>query len=219
MFEMMRVPTRGTPTDVGGVMIICRGGALCPPCTNIDNTDNLVLDFMTYNPEKHHRRSIRLQGFDYSRSAAYFVTICVQNRECLFGTIPESGEQVILNDAGQMVSAEWLALPTRFPSILLDEFIVMSNHFHGIIYICTDSIDNLTLGKIIGAFKSIVTNHYINGVKNKNWKPFDRRLWQRNYYEIILRDDSALQKIQQYIQNNPFTWQTDSLNPDVESKF
>jgi putative transposase len=119
-----------------------------------------------------------------------------------------------------MVSAEWLALPTRFPSIVLDKFIVMPNHFHGIICACNDSIGNPTLGKIIGAFKSIVNNNnYINGVKSQNWKPFDRRLWQRNYYEIILRDDSALQKIQQYIQNNPFTWHTDSLNPDLESKF
>jgi putative transposase len=194
MFEMARVPTRGTPTDFGGVMITC----------------------MTYDPEKHHRRSIRLKGFDYSRSAVYFVTICVQNRECLFGTILQN--QMLLNDAGEMISAEWLALSSRFPSVILDEFVVMPNHFHGIIYISPDSSDNPTLGQILGAFKSIVNNKYITGVNTQNWQPFDKRLWQRNYYEYIVRDDFGLQKIQAYIQNNPSTWQTDSLHPDVESK-
>ncbi|AFY91441.1 transposase [Chamaesiphon minutus] len=168
---------------------------------------------MPYDPDKHHRRSIRLKGFDYSRSAVYFVTICVQNRECLFGTI--SQHEMILNDAGKLVSEEWLALPERFPAIILDEFVVMPNHFHGIIYISPNSVEHPTLGRIIGAFKSIVTDLYISGVKDQGWTPFDRRLWQRNYYEHIVRDDSALQKIQQYIRDNPLTWQTDSLYPDV----
>ena len=82
---------------------------------------------MTYDPDKHHRRSIRLKGFDYSRSAVYFLTICVQNRECLFGTIPQ--DRMIRNDAGKMVSEEWLTLPGRFPAVILDEFVVMPNHF------------------------------------------------------------------------------------------
>jgi putative transposase len=171
---------------------------------------------MTYDSEKHHRRSIRLKGFDYSRSAIYYVTICVQNRECLFGTILQN--QMLLNDAGGMVSAEWLALPSRFPSVILDKFVVMPNHFHGIIYISPDSSDNPTLGQILGAFKSIVNNNYITGVNIKNWQPFDKRLWQRNYYEHIVRDDFGLQQIQAYIQNNPSTWHTDSLHPDIESK-
>jgi putative transposase len=172
---------------------------------------------MTYDPDKHHRRSIRLKGFDYSRSAVYFVTICVQNRECLFGTISQN--QMILNDAGMMVSAEWMALSTRFTAITLDGFVVMPNHFHGIIYMSPDSIENPTLGEIIGAFKSIVNHNYIDGVITKNWEPFNKRLWQRNYYEHVVRDDFALQKIQGYIQNNPFTWQKDSLHPDIESKY
>ena len=169
---------------------------------------------MTYDPERHHRRSIHLKGFDYSRSAIYFVTICAQNRECLFGTILQN--QMLLNDAGGMVSAEWLALPSRFPSVILDEFIVMPNHFHGIIYISPDSPDNPTLGTVLGAFKSIVNNNYITGVSSKNWQPFDQRLWQRNYYEHIVKDDFGLQKIQAYIQNNPSTWQADSLQPDIK---
>jgi putative transposase len=212
MFEMVRVPIKGTPTDFGDVTLTCRGGASCPP-----ESMSIALNFMTYDPEKHHRRSIRLKGFDYSRSAVYFVTICVQNRECLFGTI--SQHKMLLNDAGGMVSAEWLALPSRFCSVILDEFVVMPNHFHGIIYISPDSSDNPTLGKILGAFKSIVNNNYITGVKDRGWTPFAKRLWQRNYYEHIVRDDSALQKIQQYIRDNPLTWQIDSLDPDVQIQY
>jgi putative transposase len=123
---------------------------------------------------------------------------------------------MLLNDAGKMVSEEWLALSARFPSIILDDFVVMPNHFHSIIYIPPDLIENPTLGKIIGAFKSIVTDRYITGVKTQGWTPFDQRLWQRNYYEHIVRDDTALQQIQQYILDNPLTWQTDSLHPDVQ---
>jgi putative transposase len=171
---------------------------------------------MSYDPDKHHRRSIRLKGFDYSRSAVYFVTICVQNRECLFGTISQN--RMLLNDAGAMVAVEWLKLSTRFPSVTLDEFVIMPNHFHGIICISSESPENPTLGGIIGAFKSIVNNNYIAGVNTQNWQPFDKRLWQRNYYEHIVREDLGLEKIQAYIQNNPATWQTDSLHPDIESK-
>ncbi len=180
---------------------------------------------MPYDPEKHHRRSIRLKGFDYSRSAIYFVTICVQNRECLFGAIAQEIEtesvkaRILLNDAGKMVSEEWLTLPSRFPTITLDEFVVMPNHFHGIIYLAPNPAVNPTLGQIIATFKSIVTHHYIIGVKTQDWKTFHQKLWQRNYYEHIVRNDSALQNIQQYIQNNPLTWQTDSLHPDVKSNF
>ena len=184
-----------------------------------------IVNVMSYDPEKHHRRSIRLKGFDYSRSAIYFVTICVQNRECLFGTVSQEVEagspkdRMCLNDAGKMVSAEWLALPVRFTSIILDEFVVMPNHFHGIIDVMPDRGVTPKFGRIIGAFKSIVTNNYIAGVKTQDWRPFHQRLWHRNYYEHIVRDDTALQKIQQYIQNNPSTWQTDSLHPDVISNF
>ena len=137
-----------------------------------------IVNFMSYDPEKHHRRSIRLKGFDYSRSAVYFVTVCVQNRECLFGTVSQEVEaestknRMCLNDAGKMVSAEWLALPVRFPSIILDEFVVMPNHFHGIIHTTPSQEVIPTFGRIIGAFKSIVTNNYIAGVKSQDWKAF-----------------------------------------------
>src|SRR5215210_2961095 len=88
---------------------------------------------MKYNPEIHKRRSIRLKGYDYSQEGLYFITICVQNRKCLFGKI--ENDEMILNDAGQMVQTEWEKLTERFNNIELHEFVVMPNHFHGILEI------------------------------------------------------------------------------------
>lgn len=165
---------------------------------------------MPYDPEQHHRRSIRLKGFDYTQSSIYFITICVQDRKCLFGTI--DADRMIFNDPGNLVSEQWLELPSRFPSVILDKFVVMPNHFHGIIYTTEHPLSKPSLAEIVGSFKSIVTHKYIDGVNNKNWEPFYKRLWQRNYYERIVRNDLELQNIQQYIDNNPANWQTDSLN-------
>ncbi len=182
---------------------------------------------MTYDPQKHHRRSIRLKGFDYSQSSIYYVTICVQDKQCLFGTIlvPRRGfcagrgyananetDRMLLNDPGNMVLEQWLKLPLRFPSVILDKFVIMPDHFHGIIYTTDNTLSKPTLGEIVGSFKSIVTCKYIDGVNNKNWIPFNKRLWQRNYYERIVRNDLELQNIQQYIENNPANWQADPLN-------
>ncbi len=88
---------------------------------------------MKYDPQKHHRRSIRLKGYDYSQAGAYFVTICTQNRECLFGDIVDG--EMMLNDAGQMVEQCWYDIPLHFPHAGLDEFVVMPNHIHGIVVI------------------------------------------------------------------------------------
>jgi putative transposase len=179
---------------------------------------------------KPNRVSIRLKGFDYSSAASYFITICTQDRQCLFGDI-ESGVMII-NPAGQMIIDEWLAITLRFTSIELDEFVVMPNHFHGILSILpmvegslVCSVDGgvptrgtPTLGEIIGAFKSITTNRYIDGVKHQNWTPFDRRLWQRNYYEHIIRNDRYFEVLQSYIQDNPCQWDIDRLHPNVPSK-
>ena len=88
---------------------------------------------MTYNPFIHNRKSIRLKGYDYSQAGLYFITICVQNRECLFGKI--GNDKIKLNDAGKMIETQWLNLKNRFPNIELHEYIVMPNHFHGILEI------------------------------------------------------------------------------------
>jgi len=88
---------------------------------------------MPYDPTRHHRRSIRLKGYDYSQAGAYFVTICTQDRACLFGKVVNG--EMRLNDAGRMVLAEWNMLPERFPHVVLDAFVVMPNHVHGIVVI------------------------------------------------------------------------------------
>ncbi len=197
-----------------------------------------------YIPHKHHRRSIRLKGYDYSQAGLYFVTICVQNRKCLFGEISDG--KMNLNDAGKTIENEWLKLTNRFHNIKLHEFMVMPNHFHAILEIVGATLvvaqntpitqkDNTansekgqpqgiaptivptiaptkTLGDMVGAFESIVTVKYIRGVKNNNWQPFDGKLWQRNYWEHIIRNENEYKRIAQYIIDNPMKWENDKLN-------
>jgi REP element-mobilizing transposase RayT len=176
---------------------------------------------LKHDPDRHHRRSIRLKGYDYTAPGAYFVTICTQNYELLFGNVVD--KIMHLNPPGQMVEAEWKALPARFPHIEMDAFVVMPNHFHAILkirerYQVPDDViarQVPTLGDMVGSFKSITTDCYIRGVYNAGWLPFDRRVWQRNYWEHIIRDQETLERIRAYIQNNPATWEEDQLHPDA----
>jgi putative transposase len=196
----------------------------------------------TYNPNIHHRKSIRLKGYDYAQAGLYFITICVQNRECLFGNITvganpcgrpnddKNRPEMILNDAGKMIEREWLNLKNRFHNIKLHEYITMPNHFHGILEITvratpvvTPNDDNKkgqplvvaptdkTVGDMMDAFKSITTVEYIRGVKNLDWKPFNGKLWQRNYYEHIIRNEKSYQTISNYIINNCAKWKEDKF--------
>lgn len=243
---------------------------------------------MTYNPQHHHRRSIRLKGYDYSQEGLYYITICVQNRECLFGDITvgaypcgrlnpnnqshEHAPTVQLNDAGIMVEKQWLALTDRFPNVQLHEYVIMPNHFHGILEIVPDvgayvgvgvvganvgayvgaipcgrpldggdgrpimnnenQLNNdrplngrpcigqpqghaptgakrKTVGDMMDAFKSITTVEYIRGVKNMDWPSFNGKLWQRDYYEHIIRDYDSFVRISEYIRDNPGKWNDD----------
>lgn len=193
---------------------------------------------MKYNPELHHRRSIRLKNYDYSQVGVYFVTICTQNRECFFGNVVE--QEMLLNDKGQMVRKWWAELVNKFRDIELDEFIIMPNHMHGIISIvgadlrvcptdlrvCPDNNANSTnnpmekgehtgspLHKIIQWFKTMTTGEYFKNIKVKQWAPVNKRLWQRNYYEHIIRNEKELTEIRQYILNNPLKWDLDNENP------
>ena len=142
-----------------------------------------------------------------------------------------------LNEVGRMVSTEWDTLPARFPGVALDAFVVMPNHIHGIIVFATRvsvgaplvgaqevapnrAIDNRattrvapTLGDVVGAFKSRVTVEYTRGVKTQEWQAFRRRLWQRNFYEHIIRKEASLNRIRQYILDNPSRWTFDRENP------
>lgn len=184
---------------------------------------------MAYNREIYHRRLLRLKGYDYTQTGAYFVTIVLQNRLCLFGDIV--GTEMQLNQAGEIVCRIWETLPNRFPTITIDTFVVMPNHLHGIIIINqrpvpvgaglvpaqnvdAQSADTLpALGDVIGAYKSLTTVEYTRGVKMMKWTPFYRRLWQRNYYEHIIRNDDSLNYIRQYIIDNPGQWAFDKENP------
>ncbi|MDE0012003.1 MAG: transposase [Candidatus Poribacteria bacterium] len=177
---------------------------------------------MTYNQENHHRRSLRLKEYDYRQAGAYFVNIVLQDRLCLFGEV--IGTEIQLNEAGKMAGRIWKALSNRFPTIAIDTFVVMPNHLHGIIIINqhrdhkstvgASLVDALpALGDVIGAYKSLTTVEYTRGVKMMKWKPFHRRLWQRNYYEHIIRNDDSLNHIRQYIIDNPGQWAFDKENP------
>lgn len=188
---------------------------------------------MKYNPNIHNRKSIRLKGYDYSQAGLYFITICVDRRRnpywWPFGNIVNG--EMVLNDAGKMVENEWLKLSERFTNIKLHEFVVMPNHFHAIMEIDGGHMivpngtgeTNIsgqppgtgqpkTVGDMVGAFQSIVTVEYIRGVKNLGWHPFNGKLWQRNYWEHIIRDEQSYQRIAEYIINNLKNWDNDKLN-------
>jgi putative transposase len=160
--------------------------------------------------EKYHRQSIRLKNYDYSKPGAYFITICIHGRMNLLGDIVD--KIIYLNPAGEMIKDHWQSLPERYPFVELDTFVVMPNHVHGIILF--DNNNNLIkLGDVIGSFKSITTNAYISGIKNNDWTPFWKKLWQRNYYEHIIRNYEDMDHIRKYIIYNPLNWKYDRENP------
>ena len=162
---------------------------------------------MKYDPNIHHRRSIRLPGYDYSQPGAYFVTICTYNRELSLQV-----EQV--KEAARSV---WNSLPARFPDVVLDEFVIMPNHIHGIIILAPTAGTPLdtgaassapTLGQIVRAFKSLSA---IEANRILGWS--ERPFWQRNYYEHIIRDEGELNITRQYIRDNPLKWEQDPDSP------
>ena len=173
------------------------------------------------------RKSIRLKGYDYSQAGGYFVTIVTQIRESFFGKICDG--EMVLNNAGKMIKFEWEALQERFQNIETNVVQVMPNHLHGILLIHSPTPVGAglvpahaagattrvapTIGEMVGAFKSITTHKYIQGVKELAWPGFTRKLWQRNYYEHIIRDNSDYERIAGYILDNPINWNQDSENP------
>ena len=163
---------------------------------------------MTYNPEQHHRRSIRLKNYDYRLEGAYFVTICTKDKECILGTIHDG--TMYPNEIGKTIQSVWDDLPSRFPNILLDYFVIMPNHVHGIIVIQKyqeGAINRTpTLGNIIRVFKAVSTQFI-----RKNQSP--RFALQTNYYDHIIRNEKSLNEIKQYIFDNPLNWEKDEENP------
>lgn len=169
---------------------------------------------MAFNANTHHRKSIRLRGYDYSQAGLYFITICTHERLPLFGEIVDG--KMTPNETGRMAEKCWCAIPDHFPWVILDEFIVMPNHVHGIIAIGTNSVGannhlplrhgtSRTLGSIVRGYKIGVTK----------WSRANTDVhvvWQRNYYEHIIRDEEAYLKIAEYILTNPQRWEEDTYH-------
>ena len=247
---------------------------------------------MKHKGEKQHRRSIRLKGYDYAGCGAYFVTIVTQRRACLFGEIVNA--ETKLNDAGRVIEHWWFELNNKFRTVETDDFVIMPNHFHGIVVIpvgadlcvgpdsegahpstglktgsgaplqgtpqpttrmntgagvnpdaypahqgthagvplqgtnfvrpvarrgapmCAPSgfaSQRASLPAIVQWFKTMTTNEYLRGVKTSGWAPFQGQVWQRNYYEHVIRDEESLNRIREYILNNPAQWALDPENP------
>jgi REP element-mobilizing transposase RayT len=192
-----------------------------------------------FDPKIHHRRSIRLKEFDYSLAGAYFITICTYNRQPFFGKIVRAGENPARMETyqfGQIAYEQWIRIPERFAYVELGEFVIMPNHVHGILIIeeikpavegnrveafrscnqkgcpCGDPIENTkrkNVGDIVGTYKSMVATLCLKICQSKNG--FMGKLWQRNYYEHIIRDEKTYLEITRYILENPAKWEMDSL--------
>jgi putative transposase len=188
-------------------------------------------------PGRHHRRSIRLQGYDYTRQGAYFTTICTHKRECVLGDIVE--DQMVLSSAGRIVEECWLAIPEHFPQVDLDAFVVMPNHLHGIL-ILAGREDNGTMRKAMEAAMGGTIYRAPTGRQEHFRQPVAGSIptivrtfkaavsrkadlasgfgWQRNYYEHIIRSEGDLSRIREYIVNNPLRWETDENYSAVMGK-
>jgi REP element-mobilizing transposase RayT len=158
-----------------------------------------------------YRRDMRLPTWDYRLPGPYAITLCTEDRAHRFGTISDGLMQ--LNPVGRMVHDVLADLPRDLPTLTLDAYIVMPNHIHAILLLDSDDITrNPTLGTIVQRFKSIATARYANGVDDHGWPPFDGRLFQRNYYDHIVRDGRDLDRCRAYIDANPANWPHDPDN-------
>jgi len=202
-----------------------------------------IVTILCYAPMKpifqYNRKSIRLKEYDYSQAGEYFITICTYNHECTLGEIVDG--EIKLNEIGRILEEEWLRTAIIRSNILIDSYVIMPNHIHGIIIlneditvganchsprnkIQNDLINNRayidtplqnsfhspskTIGAIVRGFKSITTKR-INKIRNTVGNP----VWQRNYYEHIIRNDKELNNIRDYIANNIIQWSFDTENP------
>jgi len=176
-----------------------------------------------------HRTSLRLPEFDYSTPGAYFITICTFRKACLLGHVVEN--RASLNAAGSMVASMWAELPHHYPAVQTDAFVIMPNHVHGILILTDGHPDihppedgqawepapTIGLSDIVHRFKSLTTRRFAPLEHDSARGPVRRHLWQRNFYEHVIRDDDSLQRIREYVVNNPLSWSLDRENPNAAS--
>ncbi|MGO9619886.1 MAG: transposase [Desulfobaccales bacterium] len=167
---------------------------------------------------KPRRKIIRLQGFNYAQEGAYFITICTHNRLCLLGEVID--QEMRLNALGRAIASEWLQTAKLRSYVRLDYYGIMPNHFHAIFFLqnhewATQRVaptqENspsgpapCSVGAIVGQFKSQATKRI-----NSSGRISIEHLWQRNYYEHVVRDEDDLNRIRQYIEDNPASWLED----------
>jgi putative transposase len=157
-------------------------------------------------PDVRRRNSIRYPGYDYASSGAVFVTVCTHDRQRLFGDVLDGN--LHHSPAGKATMRRWQGIPDRFPGVLIDAFIVMPDHLHGILITGTnpDLVTPAYCGDIVRWFKSAVHSDYGKGVRREGWPPYDGQLWQRAYYDHIIRNDADLDRVRHYIEANPARW-------------
>jgi len=215
------------------------GATHASPCSEQWHAPYGSLGMMEF-AARGNRRSIRLRGYNYSLPGAYFVTVCAYRKQMLFGEIISG--QMRMSHVGRVVETRWLSLPDHFDYVTLDEFVIMPNHFHAIAMVLGDDIDRTidgsdryvddvvgarhaspgddacvvptgprprSLAALIGSFKSAVTKQV-----HEAGYGLGSPVWQRNYYEHIVRDEASLNRIREYISANPVRWEFDRENPE-----
>jgi REP element-mobilizing transposase RayT len=180
---------------------------------------------MGYDEAKHHRRSVRLEGYDYAQAGVYFLTVCTFGRACLFGDVVEDAMR--LSALGRIAEEEWLKTPGMRPEVELDAYVVMPNHLHAVVLITADGVSTRhrgesadgapraprqrearSLGSLVAGYKAVVTGR---ARRELGWD--SGSVWQRSYFEHIIRTDRALDEIRVYIEANPWRWAWDDENP------
>jgi len=166
---------------------------------------------------KQFRKKLRLGDYDYSNNGYYFITICTKDKSSFLGNI--ENEKMMLSNLGEIAEKHWKQIPDYYDQVMIDEYVIMPNHIHGIIIICDDSETGQcpvttgkearsnrrygVLSKVINSYKGIVTKTIKKMFNDTNFA------WQRSFYDHVIRNDEALLKIRQYIKNNPLKWQLD----------
>ncbi len=172
------------------------------------------------------RKYNRLQKYDYSQNGMYYVTICTHDKKCYFGKIED--DKMVLNEFGKIVEKFWLEIPKHYQNVIIDEFIIMPNHIHGIIIIKCDhdivvkntvvteqcsvttmkngkTVNYGLLSKIIMSYKNIITKVVRNKSNSHNFQ------WQRSYYDHVIRNEQSLEKVREYILFNSSNWKKDKF--------